>query len=465
MYILIFHVSLQATDNVGSARQQTPPTSSSTPPLFPTVSTAVTTPTQGQLLAIHHQQHRYPSNHHSPSPVPPPTHGTPLAVAPPTCTASALQPQAQGNITTHQQSQMSYLGHQSYSLADPLQALKAIQPIVNTAQGQGGGTSALASQLPTPTSTALPYSTLNVSVGNTTALPRAPMIHQSYSQMPAQQMAYPQTAAAHGAQAVQKNLSASANAASLPSALRVGTLTTAINYQQLNLLNVAGVGSTGIQAGVMLQTGTGTGTQMIGSMRTGQQGLAQAQTLGQNILTPPPAKRPAYDLTGYHTAAAGIFQANLLPQNIAAAATTSLNQTTLSTQQQYAKPPTLLPPTSNNLTMNRVPPLMSQQPNTLYRASNQTLPGVPTLVAASQLPGGHQAAALSMMTQIGGRGRGGGGITGPGHGGSLPQQMHLGVAGSPVRPALPQQQQQQHCLLYTSPSPRDATLSRMPSSA
>ena len=25
--------------------------------------------------------------------------------------------------------------------------------------------------------------------------------------------------------------------------------------------------------------------------------------------------------------------------------------------------------------------------------------------------------------------------------------------------------QQQHCLLYTSPSPRDATLSRMPSSA
>ena len=34
-------------------------------------------------------------------------------------------------------------------------------------------------------------------------------------------------------------------------------------------------------------------------------------------------------------------------------------------------------------------------------------------------------------------------------------------------PHLPQAPtpQQQHCLLYTSPSPRDATLSRMPSSA
>ena len=48
----------------------------------------------------------------------------------------------------------------------------------------------------------------------------------------------------------------------------------------------------------------------------------------------------------------------------------------------------------------------------------------------------------------------------------LPMEDEDGnVIQRPVRTGLPQQQDQHTCLLYTSPSPRDRTRSRMPSSA
>lgn len=463
--------------------QQTPPTSTAAQPLYPTGSVAVTTPTQGQLLAIHHHpHHRYPSNHHSPSPVPPlpPTLGaaaTAMAVAPPTSTVNVIQPQAPGSL---QPSQVAYIvGQQqqkvTYNLADPLQALQAMRPatVVNSGQSQPQGQPGVAAvnaaaalttlqQIPTQTSTVLPYSTLNVSVGNTTtALPRAPGIHQTFSQLPGGQIYQPQTALG-AQQALQKNLSMTANASSIQQgSLRTGLST---NYQQINVL--PGVASgTGIQAVVMPQTVTGTGigtvTQLPGGMRIGQTtGLAQSQpTLGQvqgTYLTPPATKRAAYDLKTYHVSpGAGVLQAtNLRSQNIATAGVVAggantggvLSQTTL-TAQQHAKPPSLLTAqTSNSLTLNRLPSLMSQQPNTLYRSNSQ--PSSTQLVAAiaapSQLPPGggtiqqqQQLSALSAMTQIAGGGRGMGVVTG----GHLPTgQLHgvMGMTGTSVRSALPQ---------------------------
>ena len=402
--------------------------------------TSAATPTQGQLLSVHpQQQHRYHSNHHSPSPVPPPppppSHG---ATAPPTCIAGVI-PLAQGPLqqgSLQQQSQVTYIGHQPYNLGDPLQVLQAIRPVTNTT---GSAT--------------LPYSTLNVSVGNATALPRGvSVVQQSFSQLPGQQQQQQkvvvggyqqQVATPLGGQAiVGKNLSAAVNSSSL---LRVGS-----GYQQ-QIGVLAGVGGTGMQQGVMQRTGTGTGigsgTQVIGTVRTGQQqqqsGLVPAQqTLGQNYLTPPPAKRTAYDLSSYRHGSSGVLPqtTNLLSaQNL-----TSLNQqTTLQQQQQLTKPPSLLPPTTNSLTVNRLPSLLGQQQqqSALYRTNSQTQHSTTALLggaAASQLPGGagQQLSSLSSMTQVGGRG------TLPG------QQVRLGGAaaavasGTPVRPVsgLPQPQ-------------------------
>ena len=461
--------SLQAIEDVGptTAQQQTPPTTAvATPPTYPTGNVPPTTPTQGQLLAVHHPPHRYPSNHHSPSPVPPPPHAAPVAVAPPTCTAGVIQPQAQASLSSLQQSQMaSYIaGRQAYTLGDPLQALQAIQPITNSVQlAQGGQVTAsttntvMGLQIPTQTTTALPYSTLTVSIGNTTAAPHAPVIHQSFSQLPGrQQIAYQQPVALSGggALALQKNLSGTANTVALQQNTRGAGV--AATYQLL--AGVGGVGGTGIQSGVMPQTGSGigTGTQMIGNMRTGQLVVAQPQqqTLGQvqqNYLTPPPAKRTAYDLSGYHVSSVtGVLQTNILSQNIAAAGGSGLNQAALTNaQQQLTKPLSLLPPTSNSLTMKRIHPatLMPQQQatNTLYLSNSQTSAGTPlqlSTVIPSQLPGGvgmsQQMSALSAMTQLSGRG-----VTGTATGGLPGGQLHnvMGaVVGTPVRSALPQPQ-------------------------
>ena len=402
-----------------------------------------TTPTQGQLLVVQ-QQHRYPGNHHSPSPVPPPTLGAPpRPIAPPTCTASIIQPPTQGTL---QQSQITYVvGPQTYNLANPLQA---IRPVTNPTQqvpaGVATNTVLALQQLPGQTTTALPYSTLSMSVGNTAVLPRAPIIHQSFSQLPGQQH-YPQTAL--GNQALQRSLSVTANASTLQGTLRTGAVT---NYQLLP----GGVGGTGIQTVIMPQTGIGTGigsgTQVIGNLRAVQPGLVQTQqqaTLGQaqssNYLTPPPAKRTSYDLSSYHvTPGTSVLQSTLLPQSVAAAA--GVGSTGINTVQQIGKPPSLLPQTTNTLTMTRLPSLMSQQPGTLYRSNSQPQTGAQLVaVTLSQLPGGgvgqpQQVSALSAMTHISGRGVGGvGNVTG-----SLPGQLHnvMGAVGSPIRSALPQPQ-------------------------
>ena len=384
---------MQAANEMDPTHQKTPPSKMVTPPPPGGVPSAATTPTQGQLLSVHpQQQHRYHSNHHSPSPVPPPP-------PPPTCTAGVV-PLAQGAIqqqgSLQQQSQVTYIGHQPYNLGDPLQVLQAVRPITNTA---GSAT--------------LPYSTLNVSLENTTALPRsAPVVQQSFSQLPGSQKllqqqqqqvvvvgSYQQQVATPlGGQGVVKNLSAnsSINASSLGGA-------TAGYQQQMSVL-------TGIQPGVMSRTGTGTrigsGTQAIGSMRTGQTqqqpGLAQQSLGGQSYLTPPPAKRTAYDLSSYRPS--GTATTSLLSaQNL-----TGLSQQT-SHQQQLTKPPSLLPPTTNSLTMNRLPSLMGQQQqqSSLYRTNSQTQHSVTALLgaaAASQLPGSQQVSSLSSLTQVGGRG-------------------------------------------------------------
>ena len=443
-FVLVY--CMQAVNELDPTRQKTPPSKMATPP--PGGMPSATTPTQGQLLSIHpQQQHRYHSNHHSPSPVPPPPPPPPhgAATAPPTCTAGVV-PLAQGAIqqgALQQQSQVSYIGHQPYNLGDPLQALQAIRPVTNTA---GSAT--------------LPYSTLNVSVGNTTALPRgAPVVQQSFSQLPGQKPQQQvvvvggyqqQVATPLGGQGIAKNLSATAgvNASSLQGAIRVGSGGATSYQQQMSVLT--GVGGTGIQPGVMSRAGTGTrigsGTQVIGNMRTGQQqqqpGLAQAQQSlgGQSYLTPPPAKRTAYDLSSYRPSGVLPQTTNLLSaQNL-----TGLNQqTSHQQQQQLTKPPSLLPPTTNSLTVNRLPSLLGQQQqqSVLYRTNSQTQHSTTALLGAvaSQLPGGagQQVSSLSSLTQVGGRG-------------VLPgQQVHLGGAvagaasGTPVvRPVsgLPQPQ-------------------------
>ena len=306
-------------------------------------------------------------------------------------------------------------------------------------QPQPGATANIAApavgvqQIAVQTTTALPYSTLNLSVGNTTSLPRAPMIHQqSFSQLPGQQqqqhVAYNQTVV--GAQVLQKSLSVPATASPHQAALRTASIG---SYQQLP--GVGGGGGTGIQLGVLAQTGTGigigTGTQMIGSVRTGQPGLALTPTQ-QNYATPPSAKRTAYDLSGYHVS----------PGVVAGGAAT--NQTSLATQQ-LNKLPSLLPPSTNSLMNARVPSLMSQQSNTLYRTVQS---GTPLTVAPSQLPGGGSlsvvpsqlpggASTLSAMAQLS-AGRGGSVVAG-----ALPGQLHnvMGATGVvPVRSALPQPQ-------------------------
>ena len=408
--------------------QKTPPSKMATPP-------PATTPTQGQLLSIHpQQQHRYHSNHHSPSPVPPPP-------PPPTCTAGAVVvpigqgaiPPQQGSLQ-QQQSQVTYIAHQSYNLGDPLQALQAIRPVTNTA----GSTATL------------PYSTLNVSVGNnTTALPRggAPVVQQSFSQLPGGQKPQQQqvvvvggyqqqvaTPLGVGGQGVAKNLSATAgvNASSLPGAIRVGSAGVTNYQQQMSVLT--GVG------GVMQRTGTGTrigsGIQTIGNMRTGQQqpGLtpAQQQALGGSYLTPPPSKRTAYDLSSYRPSGGALPQATSL---LSAQSLNGLNQQSSHQQQQQltAKPPSLLPPTTNSLTINRLPSLMGQQQqqqsSVLYRTNSQTQQhGATTLLGASaavasQLPGGavgQQLSSLSSLTPVGGRG----GLPGQ------QQAVHLGGVGA-----------------------------------
>ena len=426
--------------------QKTPPSKMATPPPGGGMPPA-TTPTQGQLLSIHpQQQHRYHSNHHSPSPVPPPP-------PPPTCTASAVVvpigqgaiPPQQGSLQ-QQQSQVTYIAHQSYNLGDPLQALQAIRPVTNTA----GST------------VTLPYSTLNVSVGNnTTALLRggAPVVQQSFSQLPGGQKPQQQqqvvmvggyqqqvaTPLGVGGQGVAKNLSATAgvNASSLPGAIRVGSGGVTTYQQQMSVLT--GVG------GVMQRTGTGTrigsGTQVIGNMRTGQQqpGLAPAQqTLGGSYLTPPPSKRTAYDLSSYRPSGGA------LPQATSLLSAQSLTQQSSHHQQLTAKPPSLLPPTTNSLTINRLPSLMGQQQqqsSVLYRTNSQTQQHSATTLlgasaaVASQLPGGvvgQQLSSLSSLTPVGGRG----GLPGQ-------QAVHLGgvgvgaASGTPVvRPVsgLPQPQ-------------------------